>query len=54
MSGRIWPKIKLIKAFMLVLVISNFDDELIKNERASIETAFSRYKSMGNVLDAQG
>ena len=25
-----------------------------KNERASMETAFSRYKSMGNFLDAQG
>ena len=54
MSGRIWPKIELIKAFMLVLVISNFDDDLIKNEWASIETAFSHYKSMGNVWDAQG
>ena len=32
---------------MPVLVISNFDDDSIKNERASIETAFSHYKSMG-------
>ena len=38
---------------MLVLVTSNFDDVSIKNERASIETAFSHYKSMGNFLDAQ-
>ena len=39
---------------MPVLVTSNFDDDSIKNERASMETAFSHYKSMGNFLDAQG
>ena len=39
---------------MPVLVTRNFDDDLIKIERASIETPFSRYKSMGNFLDAQG
>ena len=39
---------------MPVLVTSNFDDDSIKNERASMETAFSHYKSMANVLDAQG
>ena len=42
---------------MHVLVTSNFDDDSIKNEQASMETAFSHYKSMGNVgnvLDAQG
>ena len=33
---------------MPVLVTSNFDDDSIKNERASMETAFSNYKSMGN------
>ena len=38
---------------MPVLVTSNFDDGSIKNKRASIETAFSHYKSMGNFLDAQ-
>ena len=38
---------------MPVLVTSNFDDDLIKNERASME-AFSHYKSMGFFLDAQG
>ena len=54
MSGRIRPKIELNKAFMPVLVISNFDDDSIKNEQAGMETAFSHYKSMGNVLDAQG
>ena len=39
---------------MPVLVTSNFDDDLIKNKRAGMETPFSHYKSMGNVLDAQG
>ena len=39
---------------MPVLVTSNFDDDSIKNERPSMETAFSHYKSMGNFLDAQG
>ena len=46
MSGLIWPKIELDQAFMLVLVTSNFDDDSIKNERASMEIAFSHYKSM--------
>ena len=45
------PKIELIQAFMPVLVISNFDDDSIKNEWASMETPFSHYKSMGNFLD---
>ena len=39
---------------MPVLVTSNFDDDSVKNERTSTETAFSHYKSMGNFLDAQG
>ena len=54
MSGLIRPEIKLVRAFMPVPVTSNFDDDSIKNERASTETAFSHYKSMGIVLDAQG
>ena len=54
MSGLIPPKIELNQAFMPVLVTSNFDDDSIKNERASMETAFSHYKSMGIFLDAQG
>ena len=39
---------------MPVLVNNNFDDDSIKNERASMELAFSHCKSMGNVLDTQG
>ena len=54
MSGLIRPKIELDQAFMLVLVTSNSDDDLIKNEQASMETPFSHYKSTGNFLDAQG
>ena len=37
---------------MPVLVTNNFDDESIKNERASTGIPFSHYKSMGNDLDA--
>ena len=29
-------------------------NDSIKNEQASMETAFSHYKYMGNFLDAQG
>ena len=54
MSSLNWPEIKLVRAFMPVLVTSNFDDDSIKNERASMATAFSNYKSMGIFLDAQG
>ena len=39
---------------MLVLVTSNFDYDSIKNELATMETAFSHYKCVGNFLDAQG
>ena len=48
MSSLIRPEIKLVQAFMPVLVTGNFDDDSIKNERASMETAFSHYKSMGS------
>ena len=37
---------------MPALVSSNFDEDPIKNERPSLETSFSHYKSMG-ILDAQ-
>ena len=42
------PEIELVRAFMPVLVTSNFDDDSIKNELASMETPFSHYTSMGN------
>ena len=41
-----FPHYKSMGAFMPVLVTSNFDDDSIKNERASMETPFSHYKSM--------
>ena len=47
------PKIELIQAFMPALVISNFDDDSIKNEWASMETPFSNYKSMGKFFRPQ-
>ena len=52
MSDLIRPKIELDRAFKPVQVTSNFDDDWIKNEQASMETPFSHYK--GNFLDAQG
>ena len=39
---------------MPVLVTSKFDEDLIQNERASLETPFSHYMSMGNFSDTQG
>ena len=42
------------RAFMPVLFTSKFDYDLKKTERASMETAFSHYKSMGNSLDLKG
>ena len=39
---------------MPVLVTSKFDKDPIKNKRASLETPFSHYKSMGKFSDAQG
>ena len=54
MSGLIRPKIELGQAFMPVLVTSNFDEDSIKNEQASMQKPFSHYKSMGNFLGAQG
>ena len=39
---------------MPVPVTSNFDDDSIKNDQASMETPFSHYKSMGDILNVQG
>ena len=41
MSGLIRPKIEFDRAIMPVLVTGNFNDDSIKIERASMETAFS-------------
>ena len=48
------PEIELVRAFMSVLVTSNFDDDSITNEWASTETPFSHYKSVGIFLDLKG
>ena len=51
MSGLIRPKIELDRAFMPVLVTGNkFDDDSIKNERASMETTFSYYQDQESLL----
>ena len=47
MSRLIPPKMELDRAFMPVLVTSNFDDDSIKNEQASMETQFFHCKSVG-------
>ena len=39
---------------MPVLVTSHFDDDSIKNYRASMETQCLHYKSIGNLLNVQG
>ena len=54
MTDPIQPELELIQDFMSVLVTSKFDEDLIENERASLETPFSHYKSMGNFSDTQG
>ena len=36
------------------LVTSKVDEDPIKNERASVETPFSKYKYMANFSNAQG
>ena len=48
------PETEPDRALVPVLVTSNYDDDSIKNERASMETAFSHYKSMGYFLDLKG
>ena len=39
---------------MVCLNTSNFDDDPIKNEQASMETSLSHYRSMGYLSDTQG
>ena len=47
-------KIELARAFIPVLVTSNFDDDSIKSEWARMETSFSHYKSMRTFLVVSG
>ena len=48
------PKSKSSELLCLSYVTSDFDDESIKNEWASMEAPFSHYKSMGNVFHLKG
>ena len=47
-------KLNLSELLCLFPVTSNLDDDSIKNEWASMETPFSHYMSMGNVLELKG
>ena len=47
-TDSIQPEFDLFWEFMAVLVTSKFHEDPIKNKRASLETPFSHYKSMGN------
>ena len=52
-----WPKIKLIQAFMVVLVTCKNGDDLFKNEGSRVVTISLTLlvcKSMQNFPDAQG
>ena len=53
MTNPIRPEFELFQDFIPVLFTSKFDEDPIKNERASLETPFSHYKSLGNFSDAQ-
>ena len=48
------PKSNSTELLCLSWFTSNFDDDSIKIDWASMEIPFSHYKSMGNFLDAQG
>ena len=47
------PEIELVQAFMPVLVTSNFDDDLIKNEKVAWRTIFP-LQVYGKFFETQG
>ena len=51
MNGLIRPKIKLDRAFMPVLITSNFTDDSIKNEQASMEQGYRNFVIQIGSLD---
>ena len=53
MNGLIWFEMELVRDFMPVLVTSKFDEDLINNDSARLETQFSHYV-YGIFLHAQG
>ena len=50
------PKIKPLSSFYVCYTgnTSNFDDDSIKNDQASVEISLSHYKYMGYFSDTQG
>ena len=40
-SGRIWPNIELIQAFMHVLIACKYEKDQMKNRRENVMTSFS-------------
>ena len=54
MSCPIRPNIELDRAFMPALVTSNFDDDSIKNEQATMEKPFPHYKCIRIFLTLKG
>ena len=53
-SGGIWPKFKLIQAFMHVLITCKYEMDPIKKAEKMWWRSFPHYKSMGIFSDAQG
>ena len=53
-GGGIWPKFKVIQAFMHVLLICKNEDDRITMRELECSQDFSHYKSMGIFPDAQG
>ena len=47
MTDPIRPEFELVRDVVPVLVNSKIDEDTIQNERASLETTFSHYKSKG-------
>ena len=52
MNSLIWPEIKLVPDFMTVLVTCKFDEDLIKNEVAILQTTFSPIINLWELLVA--
>ena len=53
-SGGIWPKFKVIQAFMHVLITCKYEKDPIKTAEKMWWRSFPHYKSMGIFSDAQG
>ena len=49
-SGPIWPKVKLLRDFMHILITCKYKKNRIKNNREKVETSFSPLKVNGHFL----